>query len=508
MNTKIKCVLIALGLMAVVQIVVLQFYYVPYRRVRLLFPHSTLQPESKWSTKVQGKSILDVAYANSISISRHTLENEIHVNESVTTPSGYFHSISQSGRRWQNESFCHDFIENTFHEKVPLCNSNITSASDQISCFRSPHSVRMATCTIRNLVIDPHALYKSPVDADGIGGIRHSNSTWLMENAKTTCRTPIMEGFSHTIEGGDYIRAYVDELIANKRKNSTVCDHWIHEPTFLFVSHDFHIYFRILAWYNLFKSLRDNNVMEGKFRIYRIAGGDRYLFQDYEKQLFPELRVINELPSGLTCFEKVILVPRTYSSTLFRCKMSPSIRHKCFACNGTELDGTSLSEFRRHVLHTCGISQHLEPSTTRANQMIMILRKPYVRHSKDIAINFQRVLRNQQELIDTLNISFPSTEVLPFYLEDLSICEQIRHAHEAEVVIGVHGAGLVHMWWMREAATGVELEPFHQAGNPTFRMLTTLTGRNYRSISIKGSSSEVEVDVSQVVKAVGVYLSN
>ena len=201
------------------------------------------------------------------------------------------------------------------------------------------------------IVLDPHELYRSLVDPDR-AGIRHSNSTWLLESdEEVSCKVPTMNGLADTMEDGDYVRLYIDELIAGQRLKSTVCDQWIQEPTFLFVSHDFHIYFRFLAWYNLFKSLRDNNMERGKFRIYRIAGGDKYLFKDFEKQLFPELQVINELPTGLTCFRKIILVPKTYATIIlfFQCKMQYDIRQKC---NGRGLNGTTPSIFRRHILHT------------------------------------------------------------------------------------------------------------------------------------------------------------
>ena len=127
----------------------------------------------------------------------------------------------------------------------------------------------------------------------------------------------------------------------------------------------------------------------------------------------------------------------------------------------------------------------------------------------DKSSNFQRVLNNSKEMIAALNSSLPNTTVLPVYMEELPICEQIRQVHMSDVLVGVHGAGLVHMWWLRDDATGIdhELEPVYQAGNPSFKMLTTLTGRNYHSISIKGSTFQIVVDVNEVVVAVKKYIT-
>ena len=44
-------------------------------------------------------------------------------------------------------------------------------------------------------------------------------------------------------------------------------------------------------------------------------------------------------------------------------------------------------------------------------------------------------------------------------MEDLPICEQIRYAHDADVLMGVHGAGLVHLWWIQEEALMFEFVP-------------------------------------------------
>ena len=52
------------------------------------------------------------------------------------------------------------------------------------------------------------------------------------------------------------------------------------------------------------------------------------------------------------------------------------------------------------------------------------------------------------------------------YMEDLDICEQVRIAHESDVIIGVHGAGLVHSWWMRKGAILMELVPRDKINRP------------------------------------------
>ena len=84
-------------------------------------------------------------------------------------------------------------------------------------------------------------------------------------------------------------------------------------------------------------------------------------------------------------------------------------------------------------------------------------------------------------------------------MEALDICTQIGLAHDADVVMGVHGAGLVHLWWLQEDSLIVELNPTFQTGNPSFKMLSTLSGRNYASVTAQGSQHLVTVNVDSVI---------
>ena len=99
-----------------------------------------------------------------------------------------------------------------------------------------------------------------------------------------------------------------------------------------------------------------------------------------------------------------------------------------------------------------------------------------------------------------LRNSFPNTNVTVAHMEKMGICTQISLAHSADVLIGVHGAGLVHLWWLQEHTLALELNPTYEQSNPSFKMLSTLSGRNYASITVSGSQHKVTVKVDSVVK--------
>ena len=70
------------------------------------------------------------------------------------------------------------------------------------------------------------------------------------------------------------------------------------------------------------------------------------------------------------------------------------------------------------------------------------------------------------------------------YPEVVDICSQIHTAHDADILVGVHRAGLVQLWWLRHEALIVELVPSFEEANPTFKILYTFTGRSYKALHI------------------------
>lgn len=304
---------------------------------------------------------------------------------------------------------------------------------------------------------------------------------------------------ARTMEGGDYVKWFVDDLISNPSTPRTECTQWINDTVFVFSSSAYHIYFRFLAYYSIHKSLLDHHVEPGKYRIFRLSGGYKYMFPDYERALFPGLQPITDLTDSNFCFKKVVLVPKCYATILFQCKMQAEIRQRCLDCNGRGLPGTSLQSFRTRVLAACGIDE-AKSDKPHSKLITVILRKPYTRWEGDHPSNFERVLTNSKELLDGLQKYFPNAVIKALHMEELTICEQIAYTHDAEVLIGVHGAGLVHLWWLREDALMMELEPYFEVGNPTFKTLAKLTGRRYVSLPISGTSFGVSVNVGKVVE--------
>ena len=61
---------------------------------------------------------------------------------------------------------------------------------------------------------------------------------------------------------------------------------------------------------------------------------------------------------------------------------------------------------------------------------------------------------------------------------------------------------MTDLWWLREDTLMMELEPYFEVGNRSFRTLAKLTGRRYVGVHIRGSSGGVTVNVGDVINQI------
>ena len=404
---------------------------------------------------------------------------------------------NSDGKSWDKSTFCHSFLIDTFPNSIQVCSKGGSSADSQISCYGNDHDpAHMATCTLRNLAVQPQLLYTSierKFDKDG--------TIFLINDQETTCEKPTVEFFSKKVERDDFQLKLLNKIMTSETKPASACDVWINKTAVFFINEKYHIYFRLIEYYTVHKALWDLQVNEGDYLVVRISTNEGMRYPEFDDILFPGAINLKDLPQDATvCFKKIVTVPRCFSSIPFRTKMNGRIRSKCFGCNGKGLTGTPFYSFRERAVKGCNLSdsQPRHPGGV----IVVISRKPYERYPSDQSQRFERVLTNEDNLVSELKKAFPSAQVDVIHLEHLPICEQIRYAHSADAMLGVHGAGLVHFWWLRDDALAYEMEPGFEVGNPTFRMLTTLTGRRYQSIRIGGNHKQVTVDIAKVVKEI------
>ncbi|KAF4134528.1 hypothetical protein GN958_ATG16279 [Phytophthora infestans] len=122
-------------------------------------------------------------------------------------------------------------------------------------------------------------------------------------------------------------------------------------------------------------------------------------------------------------------------------------------------DSELLRTFRSHALLTLGITPQIERSIglTAIRSMIVtvITRRPYGGRV------LQRVWLNENEIMDKirlkykdLNVEFRSVEYV-----NLTLAEQMKTTIQSDMIISMHGAGLVNVLWARPMTVILEIFP-------------------------------------------------
>ena len=403
-------------------------------------------------------------------------------------------------RTWKVGTFCEEFLGGTFRDSVPACGDK-AQPSDSIKCYGNSHSRHMARCALDNVAIKPSKLAQALFDADYIHFSGKEDSLQILNDKGTSCPKPNAHRVAAYMEDGDYIRLAISTITKGKQIPSSVCEKTIDKTAFFFTAHPFHIYFRFLDYYNLHKALSDYNLNEEEYDIFRVSTGtSEYHYLDFEKALFPNVMHISDLPNVVTCYKRVVLVPKSYASPLFQCKMHWNLKEKCMTCDGKGMSDSDLQTFRKRVVNACSLDDHRHHNDS---SLVLISRRPYKRSPKDELRKFERVLTNEGDLMKGIKSQFPSANVTAVHLEELPVCDQVFYANQADVLLAVHGAGLVHLWWLRDDAMAVEMEPHYEAGNPSFKVLSRVTGRKYQSHFIGGGWGTVNVNVKEILNILG-----
>lgn len=403
---------------------------------------------------------------------------------------------------WKNGTFCDHFIGHTLRTPLAMCSSEINE-TDSLKCFGSPESNKMAMCSVQYLAMEPKKLQRVVTNCDTCA-IPGSGSFYLIANNLTQCSKPDVSILGKHVEEHDIVYRSMKEMASNRFVSLETCNLVVNKTAYFFHSQRYHIYFRFYSYYNLYKTLLDTQAHSGDYIIVRMAEGEEYKFDKFERSIFPELTTPSELPDKRVCFRNAVFAPWTYASVPFRCKMDSATKERCLECKGDGLLGTSLISFRTRALQAC----HLEDQTPKqrmdreTRSIVFVKRKPYSRWGGDALSNFQRVLSNERELLTKLRGHFSNATVHDVFMEDMDICHQMQLVHECDVFIGVHGAGLVHAWWLQDDAALLELVPLSQARNPSFKTLATLAGRHFHTLPISGDKFHVSVDIDRTIKMI------
>ena len=387
------------------------------------------------------------------------------------------------GASWERGSFCDSYFGHTFSRSTEICN--------RVQCLGAEHSSQMATCIVKGLAMVPRSSNRKK-KTGLIRDLADSNSFWLARGTEDAniipCPGADLSALDNVMEKDDYARTVVRSTVLGTPKVAG-CQRLFRGTTFFYMGMETHIYFKFMAWYNLFKTLLDHSDTNGtmRYQIVRFPEGwEKFSFPEFERRLFPEVIPLDELQNEVSCFEKVVLSPWAYAASPFRCRIDKNIRRRCSPCNGHSLV-TELKLFRERVLDACGLPSSREKNLNKS--VAVIKRRAYVRHQEDKLGRFKRVWKNADEFVSKLSKEVQGINVTGVYAEELPICTQIELAYRADILVGLHGAGLVHLWWMQEDSHVIEFMPRFESGNIAFPVLSKLLGVTMHSMEFSASSN-------------------
>lgn len=194
----------------------------------------------------------------------------------------------------------------------------------------------------------------------------------------------------------------------------------------------------------------------------------------------------------------------------------PFPRDSCFARSITSMYGsrsifTEFGGFKKDTLCTSPIlkgfrdwaldSLQIErsaPTPTTNLTLLFVSRKQYL-PTRQIT----RVLQNEDAILQAISSTFPSLNVIVFRPEEYSTFkEQAAIASKANIMLGVHGAGLVYNLFMSPGSHLIEIfMDDRPSTNRHFRNIATWMDLNHSSISHYGRSIPPKLILDKIDEA-------
>jgi hypothetical protein len=141
------------------------------------------------------------------------------------------------------------------------------------------------------------------------------------------------------------------------------------------------------------------------------------------------------------------------------------------------------SDFREHILKQFNINiEKKKKVNCESLNIFLLLRRNYVAHPRNPTGKVSRQLSNDKQIVADLKMKFGNKSNINFsynYFEQLSIEEQLKTIVETDIFIGVHGAGLTHVIFLKANRVLIELVPFVSSAHKHFELLALNNNINY-----------------------------
>ena len=381
---------------------------------------------------------------------RHTAENQI--------PSGIFKNgytiqahMRGTARKWSGSNV---FLGNYLKHGTQLCYGSFEGFGNVFA-------------VLENVSIDPSRGH-GKIGGENIGDVinqTEKDEYYKLSKGYFNLECPYSKNLvpSYNFSDKDHLQNWMQAV--KFHTSFPISSRRIEEPTICVQRYEYaHVYFTILDIYNAFLVCNMFSLDPLSVTILWIDGHPKSEMEDLWTTLFKRVTRAGDIKE-----------PVTFSSLFWNIMGYNSPMHK-----GGLKKIPLLEEFRNFVMRSFKLedSRKLNCSSVR---ILFIWRRNYVAHPRNPQGRVQRKIKNEDEPEESLKLEFPSLIIRGLQLDTYAMREQLEFVASTDILIGMHGAGLVHSLFLPSHGALVELFPERKIRLTHFRSIALWHGLKYKS---------------------------
>lgn len=390
-----------------------------------------------------------------------------------------------------SEEFGSEMIYRWKHTRIDICSGGIDSG--KITCFRrNEYEMPRMLCQIMNSAMKMYTPY---ITHDSYNLSIGSNVKIMNSILEINCNPTIYEWIPKQEweqRIGEFSR---DHFLKNIKflpnKPLVNCEHYINHTVFWIDRWDAkNVYHFMEDLITTFESLLvlNENPENIEIVIYDGLIANNVLITAWSELFGKGLRIIRDNPYPKSvCFRKSIL-----NMYAMRSHLTQNRNHaRPMQCKSPILQG-----FRDWIWEKLKIKQELEPKDS--------LKIVFLSRTKPSS----RTIENEDEIFDAIKLTFNRWELFVFRPElHISFKDQVKIVFHADILIGVHGAGLTYSMFMKPESHLVEIFMDDRTSvNMHYRSIAKWTNLNYHKIEGKGTYKKI-VPVKHIMEVVNYIVS-
>ncbi|XP_022793786.1 beta-(1,2)-xylosyltransferase-like [Stylophora pistillata] len=233
------------------------------------------------------------------------------------------------------------------------------------------------------------------------------------------------------------------------------------------------VYWTIIDLLDIFITTQSVSIQPEKLNIILIDAHPKSSLDSFWTVLFQRLIKLNDKDffknSNTVVFENLIWRYPRKKSPLLDINLKSS-RH--------------IQPFRSFVLKEFGISaaKHLRNCSQQNLNVLVILRRDYESHPRNLAAVIDRKIANEEEVLQEIKTSFPNGNITAAQLDLWPLKAQLETIANTDILFGMHGAAHAFSIFMEPGGVVVEMfNDYSQARNWHMGKIATLSDHSHIS---------------------------